>query len=105
MVVLVTIDTLRQAARLFEQFITDGLRRLDQSRPLTVLARRAQCPFERLLHAFSCHDHKNEIVELQNLRRRLVVAQRILKSLHHLLTIATLLHVDQVEHDDPTEIS
>src|SRR5215213_3627144 len=61
LVVLVAVEALAQSSRLFEQLVTDRLRRLHQSRALAILARRAQRPLQRLLHAFARHDHQTEV--------------------------------------------
>src|SRR6185436_19714244 len=104
---LITFATVRscQASRFFEDFVTDSLRRLKQSRTLTNLAWRAQSTLERLLHALASHDYEAEIVERKYLCRRLVVSECVLQSRHHSLPVAALFHVDQIEHDDATQIA
>src|SRR6184192_1562929 len=48
---------------LFQNFIRNGLRRLDQAGSLANSTRRAKSPLQRLLHAFARHDHQTEVIE------------------------------------------
>src|SRR4051794_18393248 len=93
----------REASRLFEHLIADRLRRLDEPRALTVRARRAERPLKRLLDALARHDDEAEVVEGENLRRRLVLTQSVLKRLHHSRAVAPLLHVYEVEDEYAAE--
>src|SRR5579885_3105199 len=95
----------RQPSRLFEYLVADRLRRLHQPRALAVRAGRAERPFERLLHALARHDDEAEVVVGENLRRRLVVAQRVLQGLQHARAVASLLHVNEVEDEDAAEVA
>ena len=105
LVLPVSIHRLSQRAGFLEKFITNCLRRLDQSRSLAVVTRRAQCSFKRLLYALSRHDHQAEIIKRKNLCWRLVAPQRILQRPHHPGAIPAFFHVDQVEHDDAAQIA
>ena len=53
----------RQPSRLFENFVTNRLRRFYKSRTLAIRTRRAERAFERLLNALSGHDDQAEVVE------------------------------------------
>src|SRR5258705_4221614 len=105
LIVTISVQYPGQTSRFFEQFVTNGLRRLDQTGALAILARRTECSFKRLLHSLSRHYHQAEVIERKYLRRRLVVTQRILQGLHDSGSIASLLHIDQVKHDDATQVA
>src|ERR1043165_3337618 len=95
----------RDVPRLFEYLVADGLRRLHKSRALAVGAGATERPLQRLLDALARHNHQAEVVERENLRRRLVLAQSVLESLHHARAVSALLHVYEVEDDDAAEVA
>ena len=79
--------------------------RLHKARAGAIRTRLAQGALQRLLHALAGDRHQSEIVELENLRRRAIVAQRFFQRHHHLLAILALVHVDEVDDDDAAQIA
>src|SRR5437588_446904 len=94
-----------EAARLFEYFVADRLRRLHKPRALAVGTGGAERALQRLLDALARHNDQAEVVEGENLRRRLVLPERVLKGLHHARAVPALLHVYEVEDDDAAEVA
>src|SRR5437588_4476513 len=94
-----------EAARLFEYLVADRLRRFDEARALAVRARATERALQRLLDALARHDDEAEVVERENLRRRLVLAERVLQSLEHARAVAPLLHVNEVEDEYAAEVA
>src|SRR5579862_4027437 len=90
---------------LYVYLVADRRYRLYVSRRLAIRARRADGAFQRLLHAFAGDGDQAEIVKLKRLRRGAVVAEFFLQGLHDALTVAALVHVDEVDDDDATEIA
>ena len=70
-----------------------------------VRARLHQHPLERLLHPLAGEDHEAELVHREHLRRRAVAAQLLLERAHHVAPALALLHVDEVDDDDPAEVA
>src|SRR6201995_827757 len=95
----------REPARLFEHLVADRLRRLHKPRARAVRAGTTKRALQGLLHALARHDDESEVVEGENLRRRLVLTQSVLKSLEHSRAVAPFLHVDEVEDDDAAEVA
>src|SRR5262245_60759395 len=102
---VVMVNVFRDAARLGQDFITDRLRAFDHAASAAIRAGRAEGAFQRLFDAFARDGHQAEVVELENLRRRAVAAQFLFEGLHHLLAVLALFHVNEVEHDDPSEVA
>src|SRR5215207_1010159 len=94
-----------EAARLLQDLVADRLRRLHQPRARAVGAGATERPLQRLLDALARHDDEAEVVVRKHLRRRLVVAQGVLKRLQHARAVAPLLHVDEVEDEDAAEVT
>ena len=70
-----------------------------------VRARLGEHALQALLDALAGDDDQAEVRHLQRLRRRAVLAQLLLDRLEHLLAVLLLLHVDEVEDDDPAQVA
>ena len=90
----------------FHQDLADHrLHALDVAGAFAIGARRAQRPLQTLLHALAGDRHQTEIVELENLVRRLVGSHGFFERLHHLLPVLALVHVDEIDHDDAAQVA
>src|SRR5262249_31232999 len=78
---------------------------LDVTRTFAIRAGRTKGTLQALLDAFASDGHQSEIVELENFVGRAIGPHGLFKRLHHLLTILTLVHVDEVHHDDAAEVA
>src|SRR5947209_7623766 len=94
-----------EASSLFEYLVADRLRRLHEARARAVRTRRTERALQRLLDALARHDDEAEVVERENLRRRLVLAERVLQGLQHARAVAPLLHVNEVEDEYAAEVA
>src|SRR6185312_15157514 len=60
---------------------------------------------ERLLHSLTSNGNEAKIVELQYLRGSTIHLESFLQRLHHFLPVLTLVHVNEINHDDSPEIA
>ena len=102
---VLALDGPRNLLRFHQNLADHRLHALDVAGAFAIRARRAQRPLQALLHAFARDRHQSEIVELQNLVRRLVGPHRFFERLHHLLPVLALIHVDEIDHDDAAQIA
>src|ERR1700733_12503520 len=95
----------RDLAHLHVNLVRHCGKRLHVTRRLAIRTRRANRTFKRLFHSFACNGNQPEIVELQHLRRRAVMAKFLFQSLHHALPVAALIHIDEVDDDNAAQIA
>src|SRR5262245_24292001 len=88
-----------------KDLVADRRARLDDGAPCAIRARLGEHALEALLDPLARDDHQAEIRDLQRLRRRAIFAKLLLHRLEDLLPVLLLLHVDEVEHDDPAEVA
>src|SRR5690606_5308922 len=88
-----------------QDVVADGRARLDRAGARAVRTRLGQLPLQAALDALARDDDQPEVGDLNRLRRRPVAPQLLLDGLRHLLAVLLLLHVDEVEHDDPAQIA
>ena len=69
------------------------------------MARLAEGALERLLHPLASERHQPELVNRKDAGGGAVVAQGFLQRLDHFLAVAALVHVDEVDHDDPAQVA
>src|SRR5207244_1873865 len=60
---------------------------------------------EALAGALARHLHEAELRDAQHVRAGLVLAERLLEGVEHLLAVGGLLHVDEVDHDDAADVA
>ena len=70
-----------------------------------IRARLAQKPFQGLPDSFAGDGNQSKVVELKNLRWRLVLGKLLLKSLHNFLAILLLVHINEVNDDDAAQVT
>ena len=58
-----------------------------------------------MLDPLTGNGNQPEVVELQDLGRGTVAAQGLFQRLHHFLTVAALVHVDEIDDDDAAQIA
>src|SRR5206468_2312871 len=64
-----------------------------------------QRALQRLPHALAGHLDQAELRDLQDLRLRSILLDLVLQRLEEPRAIAAVLHVDEVENDDPAEVA
>src|SRR6059036_664787 len=93
----------RQPPDVAEQLVADRGRVLRVGAPLAVVTRLRERAVEVLPHAFPRHLHKAQLRDSQNSGAGLVVRERVVERLEHLLAVALALHVDKVNDDDAAD--
>ena len=100
----VPVEVGGELAHLRENLETDRRARLDGAGARTVGALIGELPLEALLHALPRDDDQSEIRDLHGLGRCAVASQLLLERLLHLLAVLLLLHVDEIEDDNPAQV-
>src|SRR5882672_2224366 len=85
--------------------ITHSRRRLHIPSRSAIRTRRANRTFQRLFHALPGNRHQSKVVERQHFRWRPIAAQLFFQSLHDFLPVAPLVHVNEIDDDDPAQIA
>src|SRR4029450_11962429 len=88
-----------------ERVVGPRLGRALAARALAVRARAAQQLAEALARPLAGHLDEPQLRDPQDVRARLVGAHRILEDVKHLLAVRWLLHVDEIDHDDPAQVA
>src|SRR2546427_546723 len=101
----VTLDLPGHLPGFREDLITYGRDRLDPSRTDAIGATLAERPLERLLHSLAGHRDQTEVMERDSLARRAVVAKSFFERLGHLHAVAALVHINEIDDDDPAEVA
>src|SRR5712664_4064646 len=76
-----------------------------EARGLAIRTRRSNGSLERLLHPLSSNGHQSEIIKLEDLGWSAIAAQRLFQRLHNFLTVAALVHINEVDHDDAAKVA
>src|SRR5260370_4733404 len=92
-------------ARFGLYFVTDRRYGLHHTRTRAVGTGLSKHPLERLLGALSSDVHQSEFIEGQSLGGSAVGTKRGLESRHHFFAVAPLFHINEVEHDNPSQIA
>src|SRR5437763_1017687 len=92
-------------AHLYIDLVAHSVDVLHESGRFAIWAWRADGAFERLLHALAGNRHQSKVIELKNFRWRPVSAQGFFQRLHYFLSIAALVHVDEVYDDDAAQVA
>ena len=92
-------------AHLHVNLVADRCHRFHIARRLAIRAGRADGALKRLLHSLAGNGDQAEVVKLQDFRRSAVMTQLFFQSLHHALAVAALIHVNEVDDDDPAQIT
>src|SRR4051812_24319814 len=101
----VAVDVRPDLLHLVQDLVADRRARLDHAGAGAVRARLRQHALQALLDPLARDDHQPEVRHLQRLGRRAVLAQLLLHRLVDLLAVLLVVHVDQVEDDDPAEVA
>src|ERR1019366_5203982 len=79
--------------------------RLDPAAAAAVRTGLRERALQTLAHPLARHLDQAELRDLQDLRLRSVLADLDLERLEQARTIGQILHVDEVEHDDPAKVA
>src|SRR5438046_2886441 len=79
--------------------------RLDPSAPGAVRAGLRQRSFQALPHPLASHLDQPELGDLQDLGLGAVLANLVLQRLEEAGAVVRVLHVDEVENDDPAQVA
>src|SRR2546425_332593 len=98
-------DVARHLSSFRQDLEADRAGGLDPARAAAVLARLAEGPLERLLHPLAGERYQAELVNGEDAGGSAVEAQGFLQRLDHFLPVAALVHIDEVDHDDPAQVA
>ena len=87
-----------------EDFIANRGGRLHPAGSLAVVAGLAECAFEGLLDALARDGNQAEIVEGDHFRRGAVGAQGLFQGLDHFISVAPLVHINEIHHHDAAQV-
>src|SRR6185437_5686182 len=90
---------------LAEDLVADGLRRLHETASFARAARLAEQMLEALARALARHLHQPERREADDARLRAIAGERMLERRQHLAAMRLLVHVDEIDDDDPAEVA